>query len=134
MNRRGHRLRLDGGRQLTSLEAGCDRLQRVPRLNLRMASPVGVLTGALAGSGARLRACGFQRVEAGVIHGLERQLRLEPCLGRGVELPRVLQRLGACKIGTVAVETQETGTPGRAGGARAVGMRVVRLPESAKAA
>ena len=104
--------RLLGGRQLTRLEAGRDRLQRMARGDLRLPPSVGELTDA-PGSPPRAPAArsAFSSVEPRLVDRLERQLRLKSRLGRRVELAGRLERPRAGEVGPVAVETQQTRSP-----------------------
>ena len=91
VNRRAIACACRGRRQLARLETGGDRLQRMTRLDLRVTPLVRVLADALARRRrAPRRAPAFSMSSRALVDRLERQLRLEARVRRGVELARAL--------------------------------------------
>src|SRR5436190_3016076 len=81
------------------------------RRHLRAPASVRVASELALDDQPRRRTIGLQHFEPRRVHRLERQRRLEPDFGRGIQLPRHLQGAVAIEAGPVTLKTQRPWTP-----------------------
>ncbi|PYQ69060.1 MAG: hypothetical protein DMG01_29770 [Acidobacteria bacterium] len=95
-----------------SCSSGDDLLQRIARGDLSLPPLVDARTGRRRERGpARGGAVGLQHFQARTIERLERQLELEPRLGRGVERAGSGDCFLPVEFSAVATEAQRAGAP-----------------------